>query len=126
MVQATPGPIKVNPMVTDADAAELSDKVFGSFPANIQTQVNALLTKKPVTAHSVPVRRVAPAARPLVHKAKPTFIRVTRVPDPEREAREAQLLKLYCETYPDGKSPNLTVRSCTRVVRRPIEVPSKP
>ncbi len=125
VLHAPPGPIRGSQVggSTDADAEELSSKVIGGFPANIQTQINALLTKKPVTAHTVQVRRVAPAARALVHKAKPTYIRVTRVPDPEREAREAQLLKLYCETYPGGKSPNLTARSCTRVVRRSVELP---
>ncbi|HEY5029094.1 MAG TPA: hypothetical protein VIK39_11840, partial [Candidatus Angelobacter sp.] len=127
VVRVPTGPIKVNPAAgsTDADATELSDKVFGGFPANIQTQVNALLTKKPVAAHSVPVRRVTAAAKPLIHKAKPSYIRATRVPDPEREAREAQLLKLYCDTYPGGKSPNLTVRSCAPLLTKPKEIPFK-
>ena len=127
VVHAPQGPIKINPVSgsTDADAEELSGKVFGSFPANIQMQMNALLTKKPVTAHIVQVRRVAPAAHPLVHKAKPRYIRVTRVPDPAREAREQQLLKIYCDAYPGGKSPNLTVRSCARLTIKPREIPTK-
>jgi hypothetical protein len=125
-VHLPPGGIKVNPIITDADASELSTKVLGGFPASVQPAVNALLVKKPATPHSVPVRRVAASARPLIHKAKPSYIRATRVPDPAREAREAQLLKLYCDTYPGGKSPNLTVRSCGRVVIRPREVPTKP
>jgi hypothetical protein len=125
--QVLTGPIKVNPIVgsTDADATELSNKVFDGFPADVQTKVNALMSKKQVAAHTVQVRRVTATARPLIRKAKPTYIRPTRVPDPEREAREAQLLKLYCDTYPGGKSPNMTVRSCTRVLPRPVGPPIK-
>jgi hypothetical protein len=119
------GPVNVNPIAgnTDADATELSTKVFAGLPASVQAQMSGLITKKQVTAHSVQVRRVAAVARPMERKAKPTYIRPTRVPDPERQAREAQMLKLYCETYPGGKSPNLTIRSCTRVMPRPVEVP---
>ena len=121
------GPVKTHPISTesDADAAELSAKVLNGFPPNVQPTVNALLAKKAVTAHTVPVRRVVRAAPPLIRKATPSYIRATKVPDPVSAAREAQLLKLYCETYPGGKSVNLSVRSCARLTARP-QAPFKP
>jgi hypothetical protein len=120
------GPIRANPVVIAADASELSAKVLGGFPPSVLPAVNALLAKKAATAHAVQVRRVAASPRPRIHKARPSYIRATKVPDPAREARESQLLKLYCDTYPGGKSPYLTVRSCSRLTTRPREVPFKP
>jgi hypothetical protein len=122
------GTINANPVVTntDVDAAELSAKVLSGFPPNIQPTVNALLSRKAATPHAVPVRRVAPAARVLIHKATPLYIRATKIRDPAREAKESQLLKLYCDTYPGGKSPYLTVRSCAKLKTKPKEILRKP
>jgi hypothetical protein len=126
-VHLPPGQIKENPFVisADVDAAALSAKVLAGFPSRVQPSVNALLSKKAATPHAVQVRRVALPSRPLIHKARPSYIRATKVPDPAREARESQLLKLYCDTYPGGKSPYLTMRSCARLATRP-EIPLKP
>jgi hypothetical protein len=104
--------------VNEADAAELSAKVLRGFPPAVQPAVNALLAKQPVVVHAVPVHRVVRAAPPLIHKAPPIYIRATNIPDPVRSAREAQLLKLYCDTYPGGKSANMTARSCARPVTK--------
>jgi hypothetical protein len=127
-VHLPPGQIKANPVVinTDVDAEELSGKVLGGFPPSVQPTVNALLVKKPAAAHAIQVRRVTPSLRPLIRRATPTYIRATKVPDPAREAREAQLLKLYCDTYPGGKSQYLTVRSCARLTIKPKEILRKP
>jgi hypothetical protein len=141
--QLNSGIVKVAPVEIDVDAGALAAKVFHGFPPAVQPTVNALLTKKFVAAHAVPVRRaafeaigtmepmIARASPPLIHKATPAYIRATRVPDPARAAREAQLLKLYCDTYPGGKSAYLTVRSCARLaitpnVIRAIPQPTSP
>jgi hypothetical protein len=124
-VQLNSEAIKVGPVVLDADAAELSAKVFGGFPPAVQPTVNALLSKKAVIAHAVQVHRVVRASPPMIHKATPRYIRAIKVPDPVSAAREVQLLKLYCDTYPGGKSANLTVRSCERLTIRPKDTPLK-
>ncbi len=121
-VHVLPGATKVLPTFIDADAAELSAKVFGGFPPAVQPAVKALLAKNPVTAHAFPVHRIVRAPPSLNHRARPAYIRGTKVADPVRVAREAQLLKLYCDTYPGGKSPSLTVASCPRSVIKAREV----
>jgi hypothetical protein len=113
------GPVKTHPIENEADAAELSNKVLNGFPPSVQATVDALLTRKALPAHAVAVHRVVRQSPPLIHKATPSYIRATKVSDPVSTAREAQLLKIYCDTYPGGKSASLTVRSCTRLSTRP-------
>lgn len=121
------------PQQIDVDAEALKEKVFGGFPSTLKPKLDALLTNKPVTPHAFPVHRVE--ARGIVrsigtrlpittlaspiHKATPSYIRATRIPDSKKTDQQTQLLKLYCTAYPDGKSPNLTVHSCSRSVIKP-------
>ena len=134
-VQLNSKQVMVNgaPVEIDVDAEEQKEKVFEDFPPALKPKLKALLAKKPETATAFPVHRVeelrvrrpigvmAPivALAPPVHTATPAYIRATRVPDLEKADQAAQLLKLYCDAYPDGRSPNLTVGSCARSPVRP-------
>jgi hypothetical protein len=120
------------PLAIDVDAEALSAKVFDGFPPPVEPSVNALLAQKPAVAHAVLVHRVdaqpvgpkqivaARMALPAIHKATPRYIRATLVADPVENAQQAQLLKLYCDTYPGGKSAYLTVSTCGRLMVNPV------
>jgi hypothetical protein len=120
------GQIHEAPEMMDTDANELSTKVLNSFPAATQRTGNTLLVKKPAAVHAVKVRRVTRPAPPGVHKGTPRYIKARQVPDPARSERASQLLKIYCDTYPAGKSPFFTARSCTRVPVRPVNIHTPP
>ena len=119
------------PTDIDVDAEGLKERVLEDFPAALKPQLDAAMTRTRAVPHAWAVHRVVSppqAGGPAIglRKALPTYMRPVKVPDPKAAGQQAQMLRLFCEAYPGGVSPHVTVKPCGRAPLHPLPHPTLP